>query len=84
MIQTMSLNIRSGREGGFEGRSAINTTRKFRDKSPTGDKVDQGGPHALQRRLHGMGNRGGKQALGRDLHGLERGVSMKIGRRNKF
>ena len=42
-----SINIRSGREGGFRGRDTGATARKYHYWSTTGDYADWGYPHSL-------------------------------------
>ena len=61
-------------EQGLGGSAESTIARKFRDWSPTGDKSDQGYPHALHYGIQGMGDRGGDQAHIWDHHRLERGV----------
>ena len=62
-----------GDGGGVGGSAASTIESQCRDQSNTGEKVDQGVPHALQKVLKGMGDGGGEQAPGWNCHHFERG-----------
>ena len=49
------------------------TSRQCRNQCNAGDKADFRDPHALQRRIQGLGSGGGELPHRQDHHRLERG-----------